>query len=106
MPSIRLCFLWHMHQPLYKDLTHGEYRLPWTRLHALKDYVGMVKLLEDFPQVRQTFNLTPSLLQQLEDYAQGTASDPFLKLALKAAEDLDNEEKGRVLQQLLQTAEP
>jgi len=22
----------------------GEYRLPWVRMHALKDYYGMVKL--------------------------------------------------------------
>ena len=38
MPAIRLLFLWHMHQPYYKDLVTGEYRLPWVRLHALKDY--------------------------------------------------------------------
>ena len=41
-----LCFLWHMHQPFYKDLWTGEYKLPWTRLHALKDYAGMVEILE------------------------------------------------------------
>ena len=46
MPAIRLLLLWHMHQPFYKDLVTGEYRLPWVRLHALKDYYGMVKLLE------------------------------------------------------------
>ena len=49
MPKIYLCFLWHMHQPFYKDLISGEYKLPWTRLHALKDYYGMVKVLEEFP---------------------------------------------------------
>ena len=43
MPHIYLCFLWHMHQPFYKDLISGEYQLPWTRLHALKDYYGMVQ---------------------------------------------------------------
>src|ERR1035438_5048680 len=40
MPQINLCFLWHMHQPFYKDLVSGEYKLPWTRMHALKDYYG------------------------------------------------------------------
>ena len=49
MPKIYLCFLWHMHQPFYKDLVSGEYRLPWTRMHALKDYYGMARILEDFP---------------------------------------------------------
>ena len=43
MPKIYLCFLWHMHQPFYKDLVSGEYRLPWTRMHALKDYYGMAQ---------------------------------------------------------------
>ena len=45
--KLQLILLWHMHQPFYKDLVSGEYRLPWVRLHALKDYYGMVKLLEE-----------------------------------------------------------
>ena len=43
-----LCFLWHMHQPFYKDLWTGEYKLPWTRLHALKDYAGMNEVFREF----------------------------------------------------------
>jgi alpha-amylase/alpha-mannosidase (GH57 family) len=86
MPKIYLCFLWHMHQPFYKDLVSGEYRLPWTRMHALKDYYGMVRILEEFPRIRQTFNLVPSMIVQVEEYARGEANDPFLALALKPAE--------------------
>src|SRR5271163_2214145 len=82
-----------MHQPFYKDLVSGEYRLPWTRLHALKDYYGMVRILEDFPSIRQTFNLVPSLVVQIEEYARGEAKDPFLDLALKAAEALTREDR-------------
>ncbi len=81
MPVLRVVVLWHQHQPFYKDLVTGEYRLPWTRLHALKDYYGMVKLLEEFPNVHQTFNLVPSLITQIQDYAKGTAHDPFLHVA-------------------------
>ncbi|MBL8213475.1 MAG: glycoside hydrolase [Bryobacterales bacterium] len=88
MSRIYVCFVWHMHQPCYKDLVSGEYRLPWTRMHALKDYYGMVKVLEDFPGVKQTFNLVPSLMLQVEEYASGQAYDPFLKVALKPAEEL------------------
>ena len=66
------------HAPaLYKDLVTDEYKLPWTRLHALKDYYGMVKVLEEFPNVHQTFNLVPSLLLQIEDYVSGKARDAF-----------------------------
>ena len=71
MAQIHLCFLWHMHQPFYKDLVSGEYKLPWTRMHALKDYYGMVRILEEFPNVRQTFNLVPSMMAQVAEYAAG-----------------------------------
>jgi len=86
-----------MHQPFYKDLVSGEYKLPWTRMHALKDYYGMVKILEEFPGVRQTFNLVPSMLVQLEEYASGDAADPFLEAALKPAESLTDAEKAFIL---------
>ena len=76
MPQSYLCFLWHMHQPFYKDLISGEYKLPWTRMHALKDYYGMVRILEEFPAVHQTFNLVPSMMTQVAEYAAGTAIDP------------------------------
>jgi alpha-amylase/alpha-mannosidase (GH57 family) len=93
MPNIYLCFLWHMHQPFYKDLISGEYKLPWTRMHALKDYYGMARILEEFPDIRQTFNLVPSLMVQVAEYAAGTAADPFLQMALKPAESLSDSER-------------
>src|SRR5215467_10491933 len=100
MPSIRLLFLWHMHQPYYKDLVTGEYRLPWVRLHALKDYYGMVKLLDEFPGIHQTFNLVPSLIVQIEDYVSGAAQDPFFDATCKPAADLNSAEKRFVLEHL------
>ena len=102
MPRIKLIFLWHMHQPFYKDLVTGQYRLPWVRLHALKDYYGMVKLLDEFPRTHQTFNLVPSLLAQLEDYVSGRANDPFWAVAIKRAEDLAPDEKRFALTYLFQ----
>ncbi|HSM84929.1 MAG TPA: hypothetical protein VLT16_02200, partial [Candidatus Limnocylindrales bacterium] len=102
MPSIRLLFLWHMHQPYYKDLVTGEYRLPWVRLHALKDYYGMVKLLDEFPDVHQTFNLVPSLVAQIQDYVSGAARDPFWEVASYRASDLDFGERLFALQYLFQ----
>ncbi len=97
-----LCFLWHMHQPFYKDLWTGEYKLPWTRLHALKDYAGMVEILGEFPRIHQTFNLVPSMLMQIEEYAEGAASDPFLTCALKPAEDLTEAEKSFIAKYFFQ----
>src|SRR5258708_22187534 len=91
-----------MHQPFYKDWWSGEYRLPWTRLHALKDYAGMVSILSEFPRVRQTFNLVPSMIAQIEEYAAGTASDPFLTCATIAAEDMSEPQRQFALQYLFQ----
>lgn len=99
---VRVIILWHQHQPFYKDLVTGEYRLPWVRLHALKDYYGMVKLLDEFPDVHQTFNLVPSLISQIQEYVTGAAQDPFLQIASKPARDLSPEERRFALQYLFQ----
>ena len=87
-----------MHQPFYKDLVTGEYSLPWTRLHALKDYYGMVHLLEDFPKVHQTFNLVPSMMLQVAEYAKGEARDPFLDCAAKPADTLTDAQRDLILE--------
>jgi alpha-amylase/alpha-mannosidase (GH57 family) len=102
MPVLRVVLLWHQHQPYYKNLVTGEYRLPWVRLHGLKDYYGMVKLLDEFPNVHQNFNLVPSLITQLQDYVAGTAEDPFLQIAARPARDLSLEERRFALQYLFQ----
>ena len=91
-----------MHQPYYKDLVTGKYRLPWVRLHALKDYYGMVKLLDEFPGLHQTFNLVPSLITQLQEYVTGTAQDPFLQVAAMPAPEMDLSERLFAVQYLFQ----
>src|SRR5437016_12802772 len=93
----KVAILWHMHQPFYEDLITHEHILPWVRLHALKDYYGMVALLREFPGVRVTFNLVPSLLVQLEAFAGGRARDRFLELSLKPAADLDEADVAFIL---------
>ena len=90
----RVALLWHMHQPFYQDLVTGEHILPWVRMHALKDYWGMVALLREFPGVRMTFNLVPSLLVQLDAFARDEARDRHLELGLKPADTLTDEERG------------
>jgi len=86
-----------MHQPYYKDLLTDEYLLPWVRLHATKDYYDMAAILDHFPGIKQTFNVVPSLLTQIEDYANGDAKDKFLTLSVKPAGDLSDDEKHFIL---------
>ncbi len=90
---MKLAFIWHMHQPYYKDLKSGEYLMPWVRLHGTKDYLDMLLLLDEFPGIRQTFNLVPSLLDQMVDYTDNGASDHHLYLSRKPVVDLTDEER-------------
>lgn len=91
-PKLYLNLYWHMHQPDYRDITNGEYVLPWTYLHATKDYTDMAYHLEANPKARVTFNFVPVLLDQLEDYAEQFKTrhirDPLL--AALAEKDLNN----------------
>jgi alpha-amylase/alpha-mannosidase (GH57 family) len=89
---VRLALLWHMHQPYYEDLATGEHILPWVRLHAIKDYWGMAALLKEFPGIRVTFNLVPSLVVQIAAFAEGRARDRHLELGLKPAAELSPDE--------------
>ena len=89
MPDpLPLIFLCHLHQPLYKDPLTGASRLPWVRLHGVGAYTTMAMLAAEFPELPVTFNLVPSLLLQIQDYASGGVSDPWLDLARKPAEEL------------------
>ncbi|MFH1148506.1 MAG: glycoside hydrolase family 57 protein [Pseudomonadota bacterium] len=93
LPPLYICFLWHMHQPYYRDPFTHRYSMPWVRFHALKAYYDMPALLDGFRSIRQTFNLVPSLLLQLEEYASGQAKDDFLDVSLKPAGELSPEDK-------------
>ena len=102
MNRVNLVVLWHMHQPQYRDPENGRYVLPWTRLHALKDYWGMVKVLEEFPNFHATFNVVPSLGLQLEEYSSGNFNEPWFTLAFKNAEELRREDKAEILARAFQ----
>jgi alpha-amylase/alpha-mannosidase (GH57 family) len=102
MNRIHLAVLWHMHQPQYRDPETGTYVLPWTRLHATKDYWGMVKLFDEFPKFHVTFNMVPSLCMQLEEYASGKFNEPWFNVAFRPAETLTKEEKREILERAFQ----
>lgn len=91
-----------MHQPVYRDPDTRRYVMPWTRLHALKDYWGMVRILEEFPGVHATVNVVPSLALQLEEYASGTFDEPWFALAFKPADLLDPGDQAEILERAFQ----
>ncbi|MEI8208865.1 MAG: glycoside hydrolase family 57 protein [Methylococcales bacterium] len=67
--KLKLVLCWHMHQPEYRDLQTGAFKLPWTYLHVIKDYVDMVAHLEAVPDAKAVVNFAPVLLEQIEDYS-------------------------------------
>lgn len=101
---LKVVLCWHMHQPEYRDLSNGRFKLPWTYLHAIKDYVDMAGLLEEVPGACAVINFVPILLEQIDDYAQRldayftqgeTISDPLL--AALASKNLVMDESERVV---------
>ncbi len=97
MNMVRVCFLWHMHQPYYTDPVAGSASMPWVRLHATKAYYDMAWMLERFPSIHATFNFTPSLLLQLRELSSGSVGDLFLHHAQRPAADLAPSEQAFIV---------
>jgi alpha-amylase/alpha-mannosidase (GH57 family) len=100
---IYLSIIWHQHQPVYfKDPVTGVYEKPWVRVHAAKDYVDMAAMLQNYPNVHVTFNLTPSLITQLDDFSAG-AKDLYWVTSEIAADKLTGEQKQFLLDRFFDT---
>ena len=106
--SVVLC--WHMHQPEYRDLRTGKIHLPWTYLHATKDYVDMAAHIEAEPRARAVVNFAPILLEQIEDYiaqikayleGHGAIRDPLLAELAEPALPGNTQERLRLMQDCL-----
>lgn len=98
MNKLFVTFLWHFHQPLYKDFSINKYLIPWVRLHLTKNYYMMAKLIEENKNAKVTFNFTPSLVEQTLDYVRDEVNDVYLDLSLKKPDSLTNEEKLFILE--------
>ena len=100
---IYLSIIWHQHQPVYfKDPQTGVYVKPWVRVHASKDYVDMAAILEEYPEIKATFNLTPSLIGQLDDMTAG-AKDLYWVISEVPAEQLTDDQKQFLLDRFFDT---
>jgi len=93
MKTLYVVFLWHMHQPLYKDYLTSHYYLPWARLHATKGYWDMMRAIEMYPKAKAVINLTPTLLYQLQDVSERHIKDKHRELSLKDVDKLTKQDK-------------
>lgn len=89
---LQLSFFWHMHQPDYRG-SDGVMSMPWVFLHAIKDYYEMPWLLTKYTSIKATFNLTATLMEQLELYSDPLKHDYFLSLWEQHPSELDMESR-------------
>lgn len=104
--KLKLVLCWHMHQPEYRDRHSGEFKLPWTYLHVIKDYVDMVAHLEAAPDAKAVVNFAPILLEQIEDYSNQVDAylhertpikDPLLAALVEPSMTADPEKRLKLL---------
>jgi alpha-amylase/alpha-mannosidase (GH57 family) len=94
MKRLKLAFVWHMHQPYYKDDHENTTLMPWVFLHAIKDYYDIPWYAEKFSSIKGTYNLVPSLLYQLKSYINRQVNDKLLDTISKPVYRLNDEELG------------
>ncbi len=111
---LKVVICWHMHQPQYYNIGTQQYELPWTYLHAIKDYVDMAGILAANPNARAVINFAPILLEQLDDYSQQIdsfltqqtpISDPLLNALANTEISPSLEQKNQMVQACLKANE-
>jgi len=91
--AINLAIVWHQHQPYYKNVLTGKYEMPWVRVHTSQEYLDSPKILLEHPGVKVTFNIVPSLIQQIVDYTDNGVLDRNTAWLDKGVENLTEMEK-------------
>ncbi len=95
--EVRLAFVWHMHQPDYRDPATGMHMLPWVQLHGARGYTDVARISQEFPHFKQTINFSPVLLNQIQDITWNPHNDYFFELCMKLSDDLTDNEKDFLL---------
>lgn len=95
--KLSIAFYWHMHQPSYKLNEDSDYLLPWVRMHAVKDYLDMVLLMNEFPNLKLNFNLVPMLVESIIDYGENNFQDVHSRLSVTPIEELSDDDKRFIL---------
>ena len=92
--TLYVAIIWHQHQPVYyKDPETGIYEKPWVRVHGTKDYLDMAKTVAEYPNVHMTFNITPSLIRQIDDFNNGARDLYWIKSEIPASELTDDDKR-------------
>ena len=95
LKKLSIAFYWHMHQPVYQY--DSVYLMPWARLHAVKDYLDMLLILEKYPKIKLNFNVVPALMDEIIDYCENSSQDIHSNLTMAPIENLTKSDKEYIL---------
>ena len=95
---LNVALLWHMHQPYYVNPLTKTAMMPWVRLHAVKGYLDMAEMARRHPEVQMVFNLTPVLIKQILELANGQVKDLWLEKSRVPASVLSPQDKRFLLE--------
>ena len=93
--KLSIAIYWHMHQPVYE--LGGVFLMPWARLHAVKDYLDMVEILDKYPRLKLNINMVPALLDELVQYTEHGFHDIHSSLTVSDIGELSDSEKEYIL---------
>lgn len=93
--KLSVAIYWHMHQPVYE--LDGVFYMPWARLHAVKDYLDMVTILEKFPKLKLNFDVVPALVDDIIQYTELGYNDIHSTISVAPISELDDSEKEYIL---------
>jgi alpha-amylase/alpha-mannosidase (GH57 family) len=94
--ELSVAFVWHFHQPNYQTQPNGIRLMPWARLHAIKDYLDMLLIIDKFPNLKLNFSIGPTLIDNIEDYSKN-GHDIHSKLTVTPVEELTDDDKLYIL---------
>jgi len=95
--KLSIAFYWHMHQPVYQLTPDSDYIMPWTRLHAVKDYLDMLTIIKDYKNIKLNFNIVPILIDSFIRYGEKGFHDIHSRLSVKPVEELTDEDKNFII---------
>ena len=97
LKKLSIAFYWHFYQPVYGIKNDGDYIMPWSRLHAVKDYLSMLLIAKKFRNIKVNINISPTLLDDFEKYSNDNFHDIHSRLSIKDDNLLTDEEKKFIL---------
>ncbi len=95
--KLSIAFYWHMHQPVYQLTPESDYIMPWTRLHAVKDYLDMLTIIKNHKNIKLNFNIVPILVDSFIRYGEQGFHDLHSRLTVKPVEELTDEDKNFII---------